>query len=188
MTARPDDLSFRPATTDDVDAVVAVVEAAYRGEPTHAAWTTEAHLLGGQRVDATMVTDAVLGPDTEVVVATDPSDGEVVACCEVARPDDRGHSVLGMFAVDPRRQAAGLGRRVLAAGERLAADLGATAVELHVFEVRTELIDWYRRRGYRTTGERVPFPYGDERFGLPRRDDLWFSVLVKAVSAEAQEG
>ena len=183
MTAGPVDLSFRPAAADDVDAIVAVVEAAYRGEPTDSAWTTEAHLLGGQRVDATMVTDALLGPDTEVVVATDPIGGEVVACCEVARPDERGHSVLGMFAVDPRRQAGGLGRLVLAEGERLATDMGATAVELHVFEVRTELIDWYRRRGYRTTGDRLPFPYGDERFGEPRRDDLWFSVLVKPLGA-----
>lgn len=177
------DPDLRTATTDDVDAIVAVVEAAYRGEPTQSAWTTEAHLLGGQRVDAAMVTDAVTGPDSVVTVATDPDSGDVVACCEVARPDERGHSVLGMFAVDPRLQAAGIGRRVLAAGEQAAADLGATAVELHVFEVRTELIDWYRRRGYRSTDERLPFPYGDERFGEPRRDDLWFSVLVKPLGA-----
>jgi hypothetical protein len=29
------------------------------------------------------------------------------------------------------------------------------------------------------TGTTKPFPYGDERFGLPRRDDLQFEILEK---------
>jgi hypothetical protein len=41
------------------------------------------------------------------------------------------------------------------------------------------LIAWYARRGYLLTGEREPFPYGQPRFGLPRRDDLYFAVLEK---------
>ena len=31
------------------------------------------------------------------------------------------------------------------------------------------------------TGEFKPFPYGDERFGLPQRDDLRFEVLRKTL-------
>ena len=42
---------------------------------------------------------------------------------------------------------------------------------------RDELIAWYERRGYVRTGRFKPFPYGDTRFGLPRRDDLRFEVL-----------
>ena len=30
---------------------------------------------------------------------------------------------------------------------------------------------WYARRGYRDTGERRPFPYGDKRAGRPKVDD-----------------
>ena len=56
---------------------------------------------------------------------------------------------------------------------------GATRMELSVIDVRIELVDWYRRRGYEPTGEQQPFPYGDERFGRPRRDDLRFVVLAK---------
>jgi GNAT superfamily N-acetyltransferase len=176
---------FRLATTDDVDALVPLVQAAYRGEATTVTWTTETHLLGGQRVDRAMVHDAVTGPDGAVVVLTDTSSGAVVACCEVARPDERGHSLLGMFAVDPERQASGLGRRTLAAGERLAVGWGASTVELHVIDVRHELIDWYRRRGYVVTDERLPFPYGDPRYGEPRRDDLRFAVLRKPIAGGA---
>ncbi|CAM5698632.1 hypothetical protein SALBM217S_06382 [Streptomyces griseoloalbus] len=32
--------------------------------------------------------------------------------------------------------------------------------------------------GTRTT----PFPYGDERFGIPQRDDLEFELLVKELT------
>jgi hypothetical protein len=34
-------------------------------------------------------------------------------------------------------------------------------------------------RGYHKTGETEPFPYGDDRFGAPLRDDLSFLVLEK---------
>ena len=50
-----------------------------------------------------------------------------------------------------------------------------------VISQRQDLIAWYVRRGYATTGETQPFPHGDERFGLPRRDDLEFAVLAKAL-------
>jgi hypothetical protein len=50
-----------------------------------------------------------------------------------------------------------------------------------VISIRDELIDWYERRGYRRTGRYSPFPYGDERFGIPKRDDLKFEYLVKAL-------
>jgi hypothetical protein len=51
-----------------------------------------------------------------------------------------------------------------------------------VIHLRDTLIAWYERRGYRRTGETEPFPYGDERFGIPRRDDLYFVVLEKALA------
>ena len=45
--------------------------------------------------------------------------------------------------------------------------------------IRDELIAFYERRGYVRTGIKKPFPYGDERFGIPKRDDLRFEVLEK---------
>jgi len=50
-----------------------------------------------------------------------------------------------------------------------------------VIDVRAELIAFYQRRGYRRTGIKKPFPYGDERFGIPKRDDLQFEVLEKTL-------
>ncbi len=51
--------------------------------------------------------------------------------------------------------------------------------------MRTDLLDWYARRGYRPTGRRIPFRHGDPRFGLPRRADLEFVVLAARWHREA---
>ena len=53
-------------------------------------------------------------------------------------------------------------------------------MEMTVIDVRRELIAWYVRRGYGY--RRVhPFPYGDERFGVPRVDNLRFVVLGRRI-------
>ncbi len=59
---------------------------------------------------------------------------------------------------------------------------GGKRVRITVVNVRDALIAWYIRRGYDKTGETEPFPYGDDRFGHPLRDDLGFVVLEKALT------
>jgi len=52
-------------------------------------------------------------------------------------------------------------------------------MEMTVIDIRDSLIAFYERRGYVRTGIHKPFPYGDERFGIPKRDDLRFELLTK---------
>src|SRR6185312_12397338 len=105
-------------------------------------------------------------------------DGVLLASCHIERHGDSGY--FGMFAVDPAQQGGGLGKAVLAEAERIARESWqCRAMHMTVIVQRVELIAWYERRGYRRTGEYQPFPYGDERFGIPRRDDLRFEVLRK---------
>ena len=84
-----------------------------------------------------------------------------------------------MLTVDPRRQAEGLGRRLLSKAEDYLREQGAACVQMTVIALRHALIAWYERRGYRRTGKSEPFPYDDERVGVPLRDDLHFVVLEK---------
>jgi hypothetical protein len=60
-----------------------------------------------------------------------------------------------------------------------AEELEVKTAALLVLSLRLELMAWYERRGYRLTDERVPFPSHDMRFGLPKRSDLEFCVLLK---------
>ncbi|WP_329223685.1 GNAT family N-acetyltransferase [Streptomyces sp. NBC_01485] len=174
-TAAPE-YTFRDATHADVDALVALVESAYRGDSSRAGWTTEADILQGQRTDPDGVLAVIKAPDSRLVAVE--QDGRIVACCQLEHRGD--HAYFGMFAVSPTVQGAGLGKTVMAHAERQAReDWGVTEMHMTVISVRDDLIAWYERRGYRRTGRMTPFPYGDERFGIPQRDDLQFELLVK---------
>ena len=176
-------LQFRAAGIADVPAIVALVESAYRGDASRAGWTTEADFLEGRRT----------GPDDiETILARDRSrillaerDGELLACAHVAVEDGAGY--FGMFSVDPLRQGQGIGNLVLAEAERIAGEeWSCPMMRMTVIDIREDLIPFYERRGYRRTGIKKPFPYGDERFGLPKRDDLRFEVLEKPLPRSAR--
>ncbi|HVF35929.1 MAG TPA: GNAT family N-acetyltransferase [Candidatus Saccharimonadia bacterium] len=172
-------LRFRPATPDDVGSIVALVESAYRGEVSKQGWTTEADLLDGQRTDPAGVLALVAAADSRIVLAE--RDGRLLACAHLERHGRWAY--FGMFAVRPDLQGGGVGNEVLVECERIArAEWGCIEMRMTVISLRAELIGWYERRGYRKTGERKPFPYGDPRFGLPRRDDLEFIVLAKPIT------
>ncbi|MFF0970413.1 GNAT family N-acetyltransferase [Streptomyces sp. NPDC003703] len=167
---------FRDATDADVEALVALIESAYRGDASRAGWTTEADILHGQRTDPQGVLDVIASPDSRLL--TVERDGCVVACCQLEHRGD--HAYFGMFAVSPALQGAGLGKLIIAEAERQVREVwGVTEMHMTVISVREDLIAWYERRGYRRTGRMSPFPYGDERFGVPQRDDLRFELLVK---------
>jgi len=173
--------TYRRAAVTDVDAVVELVESAYRGESSRAGWTTEADLLHGQRTDPAAVEAAVSAADGPLLLLAQDSSGRVLGCCQLRAGAD-GVAQFGMFAVRPGVQGAGVGSALLAEAERVAAaELGAHEVQMTVITQRTELIAYYQRRGYSPTGQTRPFPYGDERFGLPQRPDLSFDVLAKLV-------
>jgi len=174
-------LTFRRAQITDVDAIVALVESAYRGEASRAGWTTEADLLDGQRTDPEEVRALVSSEATRIVLAERA--GELVGSVMLVRSEHAVH--LGMFAVRPTQQTQGTGRALLAEAERIVhGERLGERVEMTVIVQRTELIAWYERRGYRVTGERQPFPYGQPRFGLPRRADLEFCVLEKRIARQ----
>jgi ribosomal protein S18 acetylase RimI-like enzyme len=171
--------SFRAAELNDVPALHALVESAFRGDVSRRGWTTEADLLDGQRTDPQALDEIIDSPDSMLLLAT--CGDEVVACCQL-RIAGAEPAYVGMVAVSPERQGGGLGAALLAEAERRAADAGAARMRMTVIRQRAELIAWYERRGYVRTGETAPFPYGDERYGVPRRDDLEFVVLEKPLA------
>ena len=170
-------MHLEPAAPDDLPALHALIESAYRGDSARTGWSHEADLLDGQRTDLDAL-DTMLGDLAQHLLVL--RDNDVLRACVALTDKGAGLVYLGMLTVDPARQSAGLGRMILAAAEdHAAAHFAANRIEMTVIAQREELIAWYERRGYARTGEQRPFPLDDPRFGLPKRDDLAFVVLEK---------
>lgn len=168
---------LRRAIASDVPAIVELVERAYRGEPSRAGWTTEAELLDGQRTDPSEVEDLIASRRSEILLAFD---GQALVG-SMALTDEGEALYFGMFAVEPTAQSKGVGRAMLEEAERTGRAADKARMRMTVIAQRTELIAWYARRGYAPTGAIETFPYGNPRFGRPKRDDLYFLVLEKAL-------
>jgi len=175
-------IRVRLARLEDAPSIVALVNSAYRGDSSRAGWTTEADLLGGQRTDEAAIRDFIAGAPQQRMLVHEYADGALHACVQLQNRGD--YAYLGMLTIRPTLQAAGLGRELLAAAEHdVRTHWGISRMVMTVIEQRGELIAWYERRGYARTGETAEFPYGDPRFGEPKRPDLRFAVLAKDLSA-----
>ena len=174
------ELHFRPAEPADVGALHSLVESAYRGISAKSGWTHEADLLDGQRTDREELEAIIADPARQLLLAHD-GDALVGCVCIEKKNDERAY--LGMLTVDPEKQSGGLGRQLIAVAEQTAhQQFGAAVMEMTVIAQRPELIAYYERRGYALTTETRPFPMGDPRFGLPKRNDLYFVVMEKALA------
>jgi GNAT superfamily N-acetyltransferase len=174
------DLRFRTATSADCEALVELVNSAYRGESSQTGWTTESHLLAGLRTDREMIAEMLSRPDSHLLLAFD-EESRLMASAHLERRST-GRCYFGMFSVRPSGQTRGIGKALLAQAEQLARDVyKSTAMEMTVITARTELIAWYVRRGYRQTKAMVPFPV-DPKFGVLKVPFLEMEVLEKSLT------
>ena len=167
------------ARESDLEAVATLVNSAFRGDSSRAGWTTEADMVGGQRTDAdSLRADLASRAGAVLLTMRDEPDGALLGCVWL-EPKSPDVWYLGMFTIRPDLQSRQLGRTMLKEAEGFAAARGARRVRMTVISVRDSLIAWYERRGYSRTGEVLPFPYGNDRFGIPLRADLEFAALEK---------
>lgn len=171
--------SFRNANKHDVTKIVKLVESSYRGDASRQGWTTEADLLAGQRTDQREVEALIRLKNSKIILYENKKD--LMASVHVCNKGS--YAYLGMFAVKPGCQGQGIGKLLLGYVENFVLkDWQCHYIEMAVISQRTELISWYEKQGYKLTEEIRPFPYGDERYGIPRRDDLTMNVLIKYLS------
>lgn len=72
--------------------------------------------------------------------------GEMIGCVYVQMHGEEGY--LGLLSVRSDRQKTGLGRRMVAAAEEFAREMGARRMDLTVVNLRTELPPFYQKLGY----------------------------------------
>lgn len=166
------------ATTNDVPALITLVNSSYRGEASKKGWMTEADLLDGIRTDETALHEILLKPGPVILKYSDEA-GALHGCVYLEK--QKNQLYLGMLTVAPPLQNSGIGKKLLAAAERHAQENGCIAIVMSVISMRQELISWYERHGYRQTGATKPFPMHDPRFGLPKQQ-LEFLILEKQLS------
>lgn len=165
-----------PATEQDIPALNELVQSAYRGDSSRRGWTTEADLLDGIRTDEAALKTMLANPQAMILKYI--HDGQLTGCVYLETKGDALY--LGMLTVSPDVQAGGIGKQLMAAAEQVARDQNCRAMTMTVIPQRHELIAFYERRGYRSTGQTEPFPMDDPRFGLPKQP-LSFVVMEKQI-------
>lgn len=164
---------FEGLEADCLDALVDLINSAYRGVGGAGRWTTENHLVAGDRIDRDGLLATIQDVETTFIVGY--CCDNISACVAIKRYG--GLAEFGTFAVDPELHGKGLGSELLCSAELMA------PVEIKVFQVsvvsrNADLIAFYRRRGYRETGERIDYP-SDLNVGTPRVDGLDLILLQK---------
>lgn len=162
------------ATHQDIPTLVGLINSAYRGESAKQGWTTESDLIQGLRTDEENLGEIFKDPHTIFLKYCNEA-GQVIACVRLQQQQDRLY--LGMLTVSPTLQAQGLGKKMLAKAEEIAATKGCRSIFMQVFSVRHELIAWYERHGYQKTGEVIPFKH-NEKFEIVTQE-LEFLILEK---------
>ena len=147
------EITLKRADVQHVAEIIEVMESAYRGVSSQKGWTSEADLIDGTRTSTVEIFAAINDPKTYVLVAMTEGDG-VVGCASITFEGQV--CSFGKFAVDPSRQAGGIGKLLLAAAEQVATrNFGVSIMKMLVIDGRSELEAFYERRGYARTGNIV---------------------------------
>lgn len=165
------------ATADDVSSLLVLLNQAYRGENSRQGWTTEAHLIAGDVRTTKDELNKTMELPGSVILKYETGEHEIVGCVNLQKRNDKIY--LGMFAVSPHLQGGGIGKQLLHAAEEYAQHLQYHLIYMTVISLRTELINWYIRHGYKDTGKRKPF----EEDGISGKHIqlLDFAVLEKEI-------
>jgi GNAT superfamily N-acetyltransferase len=116
----------------------------------NAAFVVERPFLEGERIDEKGT--LAFFEKGKFLIAENPAGIAGCVYCELR--GDRGY--LGLLAVDPLRQGAGLGRQLIAAAEEYFRGVGCVAVDLRIISQRVPLLGFYLRLGYVESGT-APF-------------------------------
>lgn len=147
--------AYKIADTENIASLVTVINESFRGASSKLGWTSEADLLDGVRIDEASLRTLIEAPDDVILTAC--IDEEIVGCIHIHIENETVY--FGLFAVRPKLQGRGIGKRLLREAERVCAQsFEAKKASMHVISVRRELISFYETCGYKLTGECVDFP------------------------------
>lgn len=167
-------LQFKTATIEDAQAITILVNRAYRPTGNVKGWTHESELISGERTNVEQVS-SLFRDNSYVLVAV--QNGSIVVCVHVEIHGLCAH--VGMLATSPEIQGLGYGKEMLSYAEGFASkNFSVTKYVMNVLLARKELLAFYTRRGYITTGSTYEYPIS-AGVGSPKVTSLQVGVLEK---------
>ena len=161
---------FEKANADQAQAISDLINLTYRG---NAGWTTEAAIIQGDRTNRQEIETAMHNSGAHFFVVNLPF--MLASCIYVAPEKDRAY--IGFFSVHPDLQGQGLGKYMLEQAETFARSvMHVHQFVMFVISQRTELIQFYQRRGYHCTGRVEAYP---AYLGVPKIAGLTIEYLEK---------
>jgi ribosomal protein S18 acetylase RimI-like enzyme len=166
---------FRTASKPEAEQIANLVNKAYRPESGKSGWTHESDLVAGARTNADQVLEIMTKPDSIILVGI--KEAGISACIHLEK--NGNNCYVGMLAVSPRLQETGIGKQMLAYAERYAIEsFRPEKFIMLVMSARSELIEFYIRRGYQKTGVVMDYP-SFAGVGTPKQNNQKVEVLEK---------
>ena len=131
-------LQVRIAEAEDVGEISALINSAFR--------LAEGFFVEGDRIHV----KEVIGSLSIGKFLLAEEERTLVGCVYVELRGERAY--LGLLSVDPSRQQSGVGSLLMAAAENYCRGLSCRFMDIKIVNLRKELPDFYRRRGYVETG------------------------------------
>lgn len=170
------DLIFRKALKNDISQLIPLINSAYRSTSNNA-WTGEAHLLEGKRVDQEILENAFDEKNSIFFIVENKN--TIIATIQAKLENNSIH--IGLFAVNTDFQGKNLGKRLLEFTENEANKIWKTdSFTMEVISSRDELIEYYERRGYKRTSRFIEFPKS-ELWTNKTGEELKLLVLEKLI-------
>jgi GNAT superfamily N-acetyltransferase len=164
---RIEPLRLRLAATADAVEITRVINAAFKN--------AESFFIERDRIDPAKVREFL--ETGQFLLLEDV--GGIAACIYVEKRGERAYA--GLLAVAPSRQRCGLGSRLMTAAEEHCRESGCRFMDLRIVNLRSELPEFYRRRGYLQTGT-APFTPG-----VPTRLPCHFINMSKSLTRDDPE-
>jgi len=133
-----DQLAIRKASQEDAGAITALINLAFA--------KVEQFFVDGDRISEAEV---IASMQTGVFLVAE-RDGELEGCVYVEPQGQRAY--FGLLSVNPHIQQRGAGSLLMDAAEEHGRKLGCAFMDIKIVNLRSELPDFYRKRGYVETG------------------------------------
>ncbi|MCC6866330.1 MAG: GNAT family N-acetyltransferase [Ignavibacteria bacterium] len=171
------EIILKHADQKDAESISLLINSVYRGENSKKGWTTEADFLTGIRITTEKILE-IINKENNIVIMAEYSKNLIGV---VHLENSKTFAYLGMLSVDVNFQTKGIAKLLLNKCEQITKNLWKLKeIRMKVINRRTELIEYYKRRGYEQTGKLEKFGSITETFGNSS-EQLWFETLIKSL-------